>query len=110
MGEVETTGRRSVTSLSGLRRDSEVMYVGTFSAGPQQRGNVANVFTETEEARKSTLTRFVLFIVQFRVFMFRINYFSHQCTFMLVTFKVLNDLFRFRKIVLKLTASVQNGA
>lgn len=63
MGEVETTGRRSVTSLSGLRRDSEVMYVGTFSAGPQQRGNVANVFAETEEARKSTLTRFVLLIV-----------------------------------------------
>ncbi|XP_026317582.1 Usher syndrome type-1G protein homolog [Hyposmocoma kahamanoa] len=57
VGEVETTGRRSVTSLSGLRRDSEVMYVGTFSAGPQQRGNVANVFTETEEAKKSTLTR-----------------------------------------------------
>ncbi|XP_049869109.1 Usher syndrome type-1G protein homolog [Pectinophora gossypiella] len=56
VGEVETTGRRSVTSLSGLRRDSEVMYVGTFGAGPQQRGNVADVFTEAD-TRKQTLTR-----------------------------------------------------
>ncbi|CAH2233009.1 jg698 [Pararge aegeria aegeria] len=56
VGEVETTGRRSVTSLSGLRRDSEVMYVGTFGAGPQQRGTVADVFTE-KEPRKPTLTR-----------------------------------------------------
>ncbi|XP_045448561.1 Usher syndrome type-1G protein homolog [Melitaea cinxia] len=56
VGEVETTGRRSVTSLSGLRRDSEVMYVGTFGAGPQQRGAVADVFSEAEP-RKQTLTR-----------------------------------------------------
>ncbi|XP_050346315.1 pre-mRNA splicing regulator USH1G [Nymphalis io] len=55
VGEVEK-GRRSVTSLSGLRRDSEVMYVGTFGAGPQQRGAVADVFTDGEP-RKSTLTR-----------------------------------------------------
>ncbi|KAG6450355.1 LOW QUALITY PROTEIN: Usher syndrome type-1G protein homolog [Manduca sexta] len=46
VGEIETTGRRSVTSLTGLRRDSEVMYVGTFGAGPQQRGAVADVFTD----------------------------------------------------------------
>ncbi|KAJ0177070.1 hypothetical protein K1T71_007079 [Dendrolimus kikuchii] len=57
VGEVETTGRRSVTSLSGLRRDSEVMYVGTFGAGPQQRGNVADVFSEANEPRKPQLTR-----------------------------------------------------
>ncbi|XP_068631780.1 pre-mRNA splicing regulator USH1G isoform X1 [Battus philenor] len=56
VGEVERTGRRSVTSLSGLRRDSEVMYVGTFGAGPQQRANVADVFADTEP-KKSTLTR-----------------------------------------------------
>ncbi|XP_032524904.2 pre-mRNA splicing regulator USH1G [Danaus plexippus] len=52
VGEVETTGRRSVTSLSGVRRDSEVMYVGTFGAGPQQRAPVADVFTD-----KPLLTR-----------------------------------------------------
>lgn len=33
------------------------MYVGTFGAGPQQRGNVADVFTETKEPRKPQLTR-----------------------------------------------------
>ncbi|KOB69865.1 Usher syndrome type-1G protein-like protein [Operophtera brumata] len=43
VGETETSGRRSVTSLSGVRRDSEVMYVGTFGAGAQARGNVADV-------------------------------------------------------------------
>lgn len=57
VGEVETTGRRSITALSGLRRDSEVMYVGTFGAGPQQRGNVADVFAEVKENRKPQLTR-----------------------------------------------------
>ncbi|XP_060802756.1 pre-mRNA splicing regulator USH1G isoform X2 [Amyelois transitella] len=60
IGEVETTGRRSVTSLSGVRRDSEVMYVGTFGSGPQQRGNVADVFTDNTETRgKASLTRSV---------------------------------------------------
>ncbi|KAI8435743.1 hypothetical protein MSG28_003985 [Choristoneura fumiferana] len=54
VGEVETTGRRSVTSLSGVRRDSEVMYVGTFGAGPQQRGPLEQVF-ETRD--RQTLTR-----------------------------------------------------
>ncbi|XP_026725185.1 Usher syndrome type-1G protein homolog [Trichoplusia ni] len=60
VGEIETTGRRSVTSLSGVRRDSEVMYVGTFGAGPQQRQNVTDVFSEQppEPAqKKATLTR-----------------------------------------------------
>ncbi|XP_045535634.1 Usher syndrome type-1G protein homolog [Papilio machaon] len=59
VGEVERTGRRSVTSLSGLRRDSEVMYVGTFGAGPQphQRANVADVFADTDPPHKSTLVR-----------------------------------------------------
>ncbi|CAG4965892.1 Usher syndrome type-1G protein homolog [Colias croceus] len=53
VGEMEGTGRRSVTSLSGVRRDSEVMYVGTFGAGPQQRGNLAQVF----DPEPKTLTR-----------------------------------------------------
>lgn len=63
VGEIETTGRRSVTSLSGMRRDSEVMYVGTFGAGPQQRQPVADVFTEKENSvpvSKPALTRSVL--------------------------------------------------
>ncbi|XP_052759569.1 pre-mRNA splicing regulator USH1G [Galleria mellonella] len=55
VGEVETTGRRSVTSLTGLRRDSEVMYVGTFGAGPQPRAPVADVFGE--DSTKPQLTR-----------------------------------------------------
>ncbi|XP_053607770.1 pre-mRNA splicing regulator USH1G [Plodia interpunctella] len=57
VGEVETTGRRSITSLSGLRRDSEVMYVGTFGAGAQQRAAVADVFTDPELRSKPSLTR-----------------------------------------------------
>lgn len=51
-------GHRSVRSLTGLRRDSEVMYVGTFSnSGPHQRGKIADVFAveddEAEEAEDS---------------------------------------------------------
>ncbi|CAG9094525.1 unnamed protein product [Plutella xylostella] len=61
VGEVETTGRRSVTSLSGVRRDSEVMYVGTFGAGPQQRATVADVFADERpqltSQTQNTLTR-----------------------------------------------------
>ncbi|XP_038212041.1 Usher syndrome type-1G protein homolog [Zerene cesonia] len=62
VGEMEGTGRRSVTSLSGVRRDSEVMYVGTFGAGPQQRGNLAQVFDPEPRkvyrpARRHTLSR-----------------------------------------------------
>lgn len=53
VGEVEATGRRSVTSLAGLRRDSEVMYVGTFgtaaTAGGPQRGKIADVFSVSPE-------------------------------------------------------------
>ncbi|XP_028163158.1 Usher syndrome type-1G protein homolog [Ostrinia furnacalis] len=57
VGEIESTGRRSVTSLSGVRRDSEVMYVGTLGAGPQQRGNVADMFEPEPRPPKPPLTR-----------------------------------------------------
>ncbi|KAL4709885.1 hypothetical protein ACJJTC_003848 [Scirpophaga incertulas] len=59
VGEVEATGRRSVTSLSGVRRDSEVMYVGTFGAGPAARGAVADVFAEerSDENLKQPISR-----------------------------------------------------
>ncbi|XP_072932157.1 pre-mRNA splicing regulator USH1G [Epargyreus clarus] len=53
VGETETTGRRSVTSLAGVRRDSEVMYVGTFGAGPAGRAPVQDVF----EPARTNLTR-----------------------------------------------------
>ncbi|XP_063380846.1 pre-mRNA splicing regulator USH1G [Cydia fagiglandana] len=57
VGEVEHGGRRSVTSLSGVRRDSEVMYVGTFGAGPQARGELNNVFKQQAPAERQPLTR-----------------------------------------------------
>lgn len=46
VGEVEPGGGRSVRSLQGVRRDSEVLYVGTFSSngGTGKRGKIADVF------------------------------------------------------------------
>lgn len=52
--EIEASGKRSVSSLQGLQRDSEVMYVGTFSTssatdGAGRRGKLTNVFSVDEE-------------------------------------------------------------
>lgn len=46
VGEVEAGGKRSVRSLQGVRRDSEVIYVGTFSSNGDagKRGKIADVF------------------------------------------------------------------
>lgn len=47
VGEIEKeSGKRSVRSLQGVRRDSEVIYVGTFSANGDigKRGKIADVF------------------------------------------------------------------
>lgn len=46
IGEMEPSGKRSVRSLQGVRRDSEVIYVGTFSANGDigKRGKIADVF------------------------------------------------------------------
>lgn len=45
IGEMEAGGGRSVRSLQGLRRDSEIIYVGTYdNAGPGKRGKIADVF------------------------------------------------------------------
>ncbi|XP_037039366.1 Usher syndrome type-1G protein homolog [Bradysia coprophila] len=46
VGEIEPSGKRSVRSLQGVRRDSEVIYVGTFSANGDigKRGKIADVF------------------------------------------------------------------
>ncbi|TDG46528.1 hypothetical protein AWZ03_007089 [Drosophila navojoa] len=45
--ELEPDGKRTITSLTGLQRDSEVLYVGTFSSTDEQdgkRGKIADVF------------------------------------------------------------------
>ncbi|KAL7738618.1 hypothetical protein ACLKA6_006912 [Drosophila palustris] len=45
--EVEPDGKRTITSLTGLQRDSEVLYVGTFSSTEEsmgKRGKIADVF------------------------------------------------------------------
>nr|XP_017008487.2 LOW QUALITY PROTEIN: Usher syndrome type-1G protein homolog [Drosophila takahashii] len=45
--EVEPDGKRTITSLTGLQRDSEVMYVGTFSSNEEsigKRGKITDVF------------------------------------------------------------------
>lgn len=52
--EIEASGKRSVSSLQGLQRDSEVMYVGTFGTssatdGAGRRGKLTNVFSVDEE-------------------------------------------------------------
>lgn len=64
VGEMEASGKRSVRSLQGVRRDSEVIYVGTFSANADigKRGKIADVFEvddneaggEIENEKKST--------------------------------------------------------
>ncbi|KYQ51102.1 Usher syndrome type-1G protein like protein [Trachymyrmex zeteki] len=46
--EVEVNGKKSVRSLTGVRRDSEVMYVGTYDTQPQhmgiRRGKISDVW------------------------------------------------------------------
>ncbi|XP_061400733.1 pre-mRNA splicing regulator USH1G [Musca vetustissima] len=54
IGEIEPDGRRTITSLSGVQRDSEILYVGTFSSNEDncKRGKINGLF-ETEEAGNS---------------------------------------------------------
>ncbi|XP_034479746.1 Usher syndrome type-1G protein homolog [Drosophila innubila] len=57
--ELEPDGKRTITSLTGLQRDSEVLYVGTFSSTEEsigKRGKIADVFevddgTERDSSR-----------------------------------------------------------
>lgn len=45
--QVEVNGKKSIRSLTGVRRDSEVMYVGTYDTQPQQmgrRGRISDVW------------------------------------------------------------------
>ncbi|XP_075169481.1 SAM_USH1G_HARP domain-containing protein Sans [Haematobia irritans] len=50
IGEMEPDGRRTITSLSGVQRDSEVMYVGTFSSNEDncKRGKINGLFEREE--------------------------------------------------------------
>lgn len=66
VSETETDGRRSIRSITGLRRDSEIMFGGTMTpVGNHQRGKISNVFPvededgqdEENEPRKSGLIR-----------------------------------------------------
>uniref|UniRef100_A0A182JUT1 NAD(+) ADP-ribosyltransferase n=1 Tax=Anopheles christyi TaxID=43041 RepID=A0A182JUT1_9DIPT len=49
IGEMEANGKRSVRSIQGLRRDSQVLYVGTYSSADdsnasERRGKLKDVF------------------------------------------------------------------
>lgn len=41
--EIEVNGKKSIRSLTGLRRDSEIMYVGTYETQAQQIGRRAKI-------------------------------------------------------------------
>ncbi|XP_020707846.1 Usher syndrome type-1G protein homolog isoform X2 [Athalia rosae] len=56
VGEIEMDGKRSVRSLTGLRRDSEVMYVGTYETHSQQvgkRGKISDVWGTLNKAKST---------------------------------------------------------
>ncbi|XP_017476026.1 PREDICTED: Usher syndrome type-1G protein homolog isoform X2 [Rhagoletis zephyria] len=50
IGGIEPDGKRTVTSLVGVQRDSEVLYVGTFSSNEEssKRGKISDVFEVDE--------------------------------------------------------------
>lgn len=50
VGEVEPGGRRSTRSLHGIQRDSDVLFVGTFSSnsGTGKRGKITDIFEVAE--------------------------------------------------------------
>lgn len=52
IGEIEPgSGKRSVRSIHGLRRDNEVMYVGTYQHNPDagKRGAIGNLFGDLDQ-------------------------------------------------------------
>ncbi|KAG8040489.1 hypothetical protein G9C98_002485 [Cotesia typhae] len=55
--EIEGDGKKSVRSLTGLRRDSEVMYVGTYETQAQQqigkRGKISDVWGTLSKAQST---------------------------------------------------------
>ncbi|KAM7346231.1 SAM_USH1G_HARP domain-containing protein Sans isoform 1-T9 [Cochliomyia hominivorax] len=56
IGEIEPDGRRTITSLSGVQRDSEVLYVGTFSSNEEngKRGKISGLFEVEEPSNSDT--------------------------------------------------------
>ena len=47
IGEIEASGKRSIRSIQGLRRDNEILYVGTYDGTNDdsgKRGKLTNVF------------------------------------------------------------------
>lgn len=46
IGEIEANGKRTITSLTGVQRDSEVLYVGSFSSNSDngKRGKITDIF------------------------------------------------------------------
>lgn len=59
IGEIENDGRRTVTSLMGVQRDSEVLYVGNFNSGDEQnarRGKINDVFDMAAEGNSDNET------------------------------------------------------
>lgn len=55
VGEIEASGKRSVSSLKGIQGGSEVIYVGTFSSNGDvlKRGKIADVFDVHEEEEEA---------------------------------------------------------
>lgn len=54
--EIEVNGKKSIRSLTGLRRDSEVMYVGTYETQIQQigrRGKISDVWGTLSKAQST---------------------------------------------------------
>ncbi|KOC61059.1 Usher syndrome type-1G protein like protein [Habropoda laboriosa] len=54
--EIEVNGKKSIRSLTGLRRDSEVMYVGTYETQAQQigkRGRISDVWSTLSKAQST---------------------------------------------------------
>lgn len=65
IGEIESNGQRSIRSIEGVKRDSEILYVGTFDTGNVgRRGRISDVFEYEnvssdgmDNDRKSRLSR-----------------------------------------------------
>nr|XP_031837093.1 Usher syndrome type-1G protein homolog [Nomia melanderi] len=54
--EIEVNGKKSIRSLTGLRRDSEIMYVGTYETQAQQmgrRGKISDVWGTLSKAQST---------------------------------------------------------
>lgn len=56
LSKVEVNGKKSVRSLTGVRRDSEVMYVGTYDTQSQhvgRRGKISDVWSTLSKSQST---------------------------------------------------------